>query len=223
MERLFKLRPDLVCYAKLAQRKVGYIAGQVELTSECSQHCLYCDSWRAHTKGTIKGTLTYSDIIHLIQQLNAMPTFEHLTFTGGDPQNWVEPNSKFDFEALLSLLRTQKLCYTLQVNTALVKPIKAEIWREALSRVRVSLDSVRRETYKKLRGDGRDPEEIIERMEELAHPGISTMTCVSEGNSDEVPGIIERLYRMKYHRARRCSSLFLVPKSNQISGRNITH
>lgn len=198
MNELFNLRPDLTCYAKFAVHKVGYVAGQVEITSACSQRCIACDSWRAHTKGTIKGTLSLLALKDLVSQLNAMQTFEHLSFTGGDPQDWCAPEyPDFNFENLLILLNMQGLNFSLQVNTALIKPIVAGVWRKSLNRVRVSLDGIKRETYKKLRGDDRDPEEIIERMEELAHPGLATITCVSDGNIDEIPAIIERLNRMK--------------------------
>lgn len=198
MNEEFLNRPDLLMYAKMAQRKAGYIAGQVELTSECSQHCIACDSWRSHVKGTIKGTLYTATILSLVKQLNAMPTFEHLSFTGGDPQDWHDPICSFiGFEDLLCAIKLEKPKFSLQVNTALIKPVNVKVWNENLQRVRVSLDSIRRETYCRLRGDDRDPEEILERMEELAHPGLATMTCVSDGNIDEIPEIIARLNRMK--------------------------
>jgi len=197
MEDIFVQRPDLTCYAKMAVYKIGYVAGQVELTSLCSQRCLFCDSWRSHVKGSIKGTLSYITIIKLLRQLNQIPTFEHLSFTGGEPMDWQDPDSHMNFDELLRQIRYQGIKFSLQVNTTLVKSIDYSTWLNSLDRVRVSLDGIRRETYKMLRGDDRDPEEILEKMELLAHPGLSTMTCVSEGNIKEIPDIIARLNRMK--------------------------
>lgn len=198
MNELFTVRPDLTCYAKMAANKVGYIAGQMELTSDCSQRCAFCDSWRSHVKGTIRGTLSVFTINEILTQLNLMPTFEHLSFTGGEPQDWKDPaDPDFGFEQLLRIIALQNLKFSLQVNTTLIHHMDANLWRRVLSRVRVSLDGIKRETYKRLRGDDRDPEEIIARMEFLAHPGLATMTCVSDGNIDEVPAIIKRLNKMQ--------------------------
>ena len=54
MKKEFLLRPDLLAYSKFVQCGISYICGQLEITSNCSQRCIYCDSWRSHAKGTIK-------------------------------------------------------------------------------------------------------------------------------------------------------------------------
>lgn len=189
----------MLAYAKLAQRRVGFVAGQMELTSKCFQQCVACDSWRADHKGEITGSFSYKEIMHVIGQLNRMPTFEHLSFTGGDPQTWKDEDSGggVDFERLLYDLNFVR--FSLQVNTALVRePKDRELWRRHVRRVRVSLDGATRGVYRMMRGDDRDPEEIVQRMDDLDHPGMSTNTCVTDINIDEVPAIIERLNRMKH-------------------------
>lgn len=184
------LREDLKFYGKLAQRRLGYAAGQLELTSDCFQRCVACDSWRAHVKGEVNGVLPYMVVSDLLQQLNRMPTFEHLSFTGGDPQSW----PGFD-DFLAGQRPTWK--FTVQANTALAKDPDWFTWRMQLNRVRVSLDGVTPETYRRMRGVRTDPEEIIARMEKLEHKMLATNTCVTDLNIDEVPLIIERLNRMK--------------------------
>lgn len=190
-------RPDMTMYGKLAQHKVGYVAGQLEITSECNQKCIDCKSWRQHTTSEIRGTVSRNSILSIISELNDMPTFEHLTLTGGEPQSWKDPNNdNCNFDSLLYLLNEKKK-FSLQVNTNLTQQIDYRIWKEALSRVRVSLDGVTRETYAKIRGDiNTNPVDILNRMDRLNHPGLATMTCVSKYNIDEVPMIIGCLNEM---------------------------
>jgi len=189
-------RPDLLLYGKLASQKVGYVAGQIEITSACSQRCFMCDSWKQHKTGQIKGTIPYHTLVNLFNELDRMPTFEHLTFTGGDPQDWKDQEGFLSFDPLLEMLQDE-FSFSLQVNTALIKPLNPKVWRRSLNRVRVSLDAIKQETYRIIRGDNRDPEEILERMEILDHRNLSTMTCVSDHNIDEIPSLIRRLNKMK--------------------------
>lgn len=187
-------RPDMAFYAKLAQRKIGFVAGQMELTSKCFQQCVACDSWRADHKGEITGSFKLLEVQQVLSQLNRMPTFEHLSFTGGDPQTWAD--GAVGFEDLIASVSSWAK-FSLQANTALARdPKDPAIWQR-LKRIRVSLDGSTRKTYKIMRGDDRDPEEIVQRMDALAHPGMSTNTCVTDINIDEVPEIIARLNKMK--------------------------
>lgn len=194
MNPLISVRPELMFYGKAMHRKTGYVAGQLEITSKCSQKCFMCDSWKQHQTGTIAGTFKYLDLLNIFRQLSAMSTFEHLTLTGGDPQNWTDEALHMGFDDLLRL--TKGRGFTLQVNTALMREPRIEVWRTALDRVRVSLDAIDPKTYRKIRGVAVNPEEIVQRMERLAMPGLATMTCVSLLNIDEIGKIIERLNRM---------------------------
>ena len=197
MEKDLLLRPDILMYAKMAQRGLGYVAGQVELTSYCEQRCIACESWREHVKNETHGALSFETIKYLVNQLNEMSTFEHLSMTGGEPILWKDSMlPEMDFDKLLLALKIQGIRFTLQVNTALVRTADFQIWRDVLSRVRVSLDGIKKETYKRMRGVEQDPEVIIQRMEELAHPGLAVMVCVAKENIKEVPEIIRRLNAM---------------------------
>lgn len=181
-------RADLTYYAKLAQHKVGYVAGQLELTSKCEQFCPNCDSWKKHQSGEIKDQFTFAQVVKLFAQLNELPTFEHLAITGGDPA------SHPDLEKILSIPRK----FRLQINTALPKPsfrVPPYVWRKA-DALRVSLDAVNARTYFKMRGVGTDPEDILRYLEEIAHPSWATNTCVAPANVEEMPEIVRRLDRM---------------------------
>lgn len=186
-----EIRDDLKFYAKVAQRKLGYVAGQLELTSECFQKCLACDSWRADAKGEIKGIWDYQPFLVLMDELQSMPIFEHLSLTGGDPQRW---------PFLDKFLKEERHRYrfSLQLNTALARDCDPDLYRVKLDRLRVSLDGVTPDTYRKMRGVRTDPEEIIGRMEKLAHPMLATNTCVTDVNIDEIPAIVHRLNNMEF-------------------------
>lgn len=187
------VREDLEYYAKLAQRRVGFVAGQLELTSKCFQKCVACDSWRSDLSGVNTGVLSRETVINICKELDSMKTFEHLSFTGGDPQSWD------GFEDLMEYIHMCRFKFTTQANTALAKdPEDFFIWRVCINRIRVSLDGVTRETYKKMRGVDLDPEEIIERIEKIKNPMLATNTCVTDINIDEVPRILERLNRMEH-------------------------
>jgi MoaA/NifB/PqqE/SkfB family radical SAM enzyme len=186
-----EIRDDIKFYGKLAQRKAGYVAGQVELTSDCFQFCTACDSWKSHARGQIRGVLSLNDVVKLCDELGRMKTFEHLTFTGGDPQKWPAFEEFFEYHRIL-------YPFTFQVNTALARGANPVLWQKMIDRVRVSLDAVLPDTYRKARGVKTDPEEILARMEALRHPNLATMTCVSDVNIDEVPAIIARLNAMSW-------------------------
>jgi len=190
------IRDDIKFYGKLAQRKGGYVAGQIEVTSDCYQNCHACDSWKAHKTGVARGTLTMDDVVNICRQLSEMPTFEHLSFTGGDPQKWF-------LESFL-LNHRDRFHFSLQVNTALAVDGNWELYRRGINRLRVSLDGVTKATYQKMRGVQTNPEDVLERMELLGRGSknsegisIATNTCVSDRNIDEVPLIIKRLNKMK--------------------------
>jgi MoaA/NifB/PqqE/SkfB family radical SAM enzyme len=200
-----EIRPDILMYAKAAALKVGYFAGQVEVTSVCGQKCFGCDSWRENLSGVTRGTWTLEQLQRLCKELDdEFPMFEHLSLTGGDPQDWA-PLDEF-----LHWFEESKFNFKLQANTALIKPVQdPELWRRIFYDVRVSLDGATRRTYQLMRGDDRDPQEIVDRMDALQHPRMATNTCVSSKNLHEVAEIMELLSRMQ-HPIRKAMFLSLI-------------
>jgi len=183
------MKESLLIYLKFIQYGVGYLAGQIELTSACKQRCTFCKSWKDHVSGKYRAAFRYEKICDILQQLSEIPYFENLTFTGGEPQCW---------EHLEKLLKEfgRKLPFDLGINTTLVEPINFDLWRNFNS-IRVSLDSLNPKTYKILRGVSTNPEIVLKRLEKLSHPNWSVMVCVSENNLEEIPEIIERLKKMR--------------------------
>ena len=193
------LREDLTRYGKLLTNGTGYVAGQLEVTSRCFQHCKGCDSWREDLSGAATGEWDFESVQQLCRELASMPSFEHLSLTGGDPQAWPH---------LYHFLQWWKdnmveTGIRLQLNTALTQPLDSEmreLFRVAVDDLRISLDGLTVETYEKIRGRGlhnkgncTNPEAVIERMCELEHPGLTTNTTVFPENIHEVVPILNQL------------------------------
>lgn len=185
------VRDDLKYYAKMAVNKSGPVAGQVEVTSECYQHCRGCDSWREDLTGITKGVMPLATMQKLCIELAcSYKTFEHLSLTGGDPQAWPY------LSEFLRWFKASQFKFSLQLNTALARPIAEEecaLWREVVRDVRISLDGIKPETYQFIRGDKTQPMDIVMRMVQLAHPRMSTNTTVFERNLPELEEIVTTL------------------------------
>lgn len=168
------MREDIKYYAKLAQHALGPVAGQVEVCSACFQKCAGCRSWREEAEGTMKGHWSGAKLFDLCLQLEKYKTFEHLTLTGGDPQAWRDLTS-----FLNAISKSTPRSWRLQVSTALMKRVDLPLlWREALDAVRVSLDAVDCELYKKIRGVDVDPHSILENAVALGHTNLAFITTV---------------------------------------------
>jgi|GEM_PF-4354312 len=163
-----KIRDDIKLYAKLATAQVGYVAGQVEVTSKCFQHCKYCRSWRDKDYA---GKFTLQQMKFFVEELLEFPAFEHLTLTGGDPQAWPYLTVFLEWwersEAMDSI--------DLQVSTALARDIDTPaLWRRTIKDLRVSLDAFAPKTYTFVRGDhSNSPDSILTRLKELNHPNLA--------------------------------------------------
>ncbi|MFA7257613.1 MAG: radical SAM/SPASM domain-containing protein [Kiritimatiellales bacterium] len=161
-------------YAKMAANRQGYVAAQLEVTSSCYQKCPMCTSWKDHASGSIKGMLTLEQAVDIHNQLKAMPFFEHLSLTGGDPQAWPH------LDAFIAIWVHDGKPYELQITTALIRP-PSEIWSE-LSTVRISFDGADADTYEAARGVRRqNPVQAIQWLEVLGIP-YSVLTCLSSHN-----------------------------------------
>jgi radical SAM protein with 4Fe4S-binding SPASM domain len=202
-------RSDLRMYAKMMQHPTGYVAGQLELTSACEQRCVNCQSWIDHTSGKEQGEWELRDVKKLFRSLSKIPTFEHLTLTGGDPQSWE------DLGYLLPWFHTNRkdLRFKLRINTALPKlPMELEEarwWQFALQDLRVSLDAVNPEVYRAMRGVDRDPEEVLMALHRIDHPRTTTLTCVSEHNIRHVRDIVKRLRVARNNHLRLRKAIFI--------------
>ncbi len=188
-----KLRDDIVLYGKLAAAELGYSTCRIEVTSGCFQKCRGCVSWRDHANRKMNASLNLTKVQELIIELCRFSAFEHLTFTGGDPQAWFPIN---DF------LRwwTRGFNHSgvrFQISTALAKPIsEPELWN-CVDRYLISLDAASPEIYSKMRGDrDNNMQTILEHAKVLTEPQLGFMITVRKENQCEVVSVIQCLDRM---------------------------
>ena len=175
----------------MAERKLGLVCGQVELTSDCFQRCVGCESWRDNLNGRHQGVWSLDNLVQLLDEIQKWfgNTFEHLSFTGGDPQSW--PHLRELFIWIDKRTTGGEWLWDFQVSTALTRDIaEAEgfLWRTLIHDVRISLDGATSETYNKIRRDqlGNTPVRIVERACKLSHPRTAFITTVFEENVDEM-------------------------------------
>lgn len=177
-----KLKNQFGYYAKIAIRRLGWVAGQLELTTKCFQHCRGCMS---HEQSPQEFSLM--NLVKVYNQLAAIPTFEHLTLTGGDPQAWLP------LDAFLKIhLHNSNTKMALQLNCALTQPIKdATLWCEAVTDFKISLDGCTVKTYQRIRGDkSMTPRIVMDRCWELDSPGIAFNITVYPENLFELYDLV---------------------------------
>ncbi len=182
-----RLKKEFAYYAKIALNRLGWIAGQVELTTKCFQRCRGCMSWQQPHK-----EFTLDQLKIACQQLVSFPTFEHLTLTGGDPQAWSSLNEFFRWYIAV------KPQFKLQINCAMTQPIKNRwLWREALSDIKVSMDSCNEKIYQLIRGDKKTtPQMIMDRCWKLDHPRLAFNVTVYPENQI---GLVDLIYNLNWH------------------------
>ena len=131
-----KIRDDILLYGKMAQQELGYVAGQIEITSKCFQNCKYC---RSPITGKFLGHFRLQQLQNFVDDLcTQFPMFEHLTLTGGDPQAWHDLDEFLDWWNMPQML--DKI--NLQVSTALARDVEdPDLWRSAIKNLRVSIDA----------------------------------------------------------------------------------
>lgn len=189
----FHVRDDIRSYGGVAALRLGPVAGQVEVTSSCFQHCRMCDSWRDDLKGVQKGLLHSADLVSVCDDLASFPTFQHLSLTGGDPQAWPH------LPAFLGVYQTRRQAdvwrFSLQVNTALTQPVQdRKAWLSNFADVRLSLDAITAKTYRRIRGDGKTtPDDVLRHLRQLGHPNVQVLMCVTPDNIQEIQPLLETL------------------------------
>lgn len=175
-----KIRDDIMLYGKLAEQKLGYVAGQVEVTSRCFQHCKYCQSWRDKNN---TGEFRLQEMCEIVSNLcDQFPMFQHLTLTGGDPQAWPHLNEFLDW------WQEQDFDVNLQISTALARDVEnLYLWRTAIKDLRVSLDASSDEMYRRIRGDTKNTcSTILIRLDKLKHPNLAIITTMYPDNIIEL-------------------------------------
>lgn len=180
-----KLKNSFAYYAKIATNQLGWVGGQIEVTTKCFQRCRGCVSWAQE-----KVEWSLGQLINVYQQLDNIVTFEHLTLTGGDPQSW-EPLDDFIQWRLQTYGINPKI--KLQINTAMTQDIKdMALWRIGVNDFKVSMDACTESTFKRIRGDNkRTPQGIMNRCIILKHESLAFNVTVYPENQSELVQLIQ--------------------------------
>lgn len=194
------MRPDLLLYAKVAQYGSAFVAGQLELTNKCMQRCPMCKSWQDTEP---MGYFGIAHAMRLWQELNNTPSFEHLSLTGGDPQCYTE------LQQLAELPRK----FRLQISTALMK--RPEPWYASFDRIRISIDALTPELYRKMRGVERSPVEVFEWMEPL-EVEFATLTTINEHNAKGLDQMLALLHHARQRNPRYRKAIFLLELGREL-------
>lgn len=114
---------------------------RVSLTSRCNLSCIYC-----HAEGeTAPGNPLSPDEISEILRVANHFGIKHVKFTGG------EPCLRQDLPEIVSLV-PEGMDSSLTTNGTLLAGMAGDLADAGLSRVNISIDSLDRETYKKISG-----------------------------------------------------------------------
>ena len=179
------VEPKFLTYGQMANGNFGYVAGQVEITTECFQRCPHCLSWQEYARKEQKYHWPLDRFQDLCMELSRdHPHFRWLSLTGGDPPRNPEFDDMLDWFCVTKAKAGFK--FQLQLHTPLVHKFSSRRYRESVGRIRVSLDAIRQGTYKSMRGMDIDPRTILDRIGNLDHPHLSTFTVVTEENLDEM-------------------------------------
>lgn len=177
-----RIRDDIMLYGKLAQQELGYVAGQVEVTTACYQDCKYCSNRATHQN---YGHFRLQQLQNFVDGLcTQFPMFQHLTLTGGDPQTWQDLDTFLDWWSIPQVLDNVNL----QVSTALARDIdQPALWRTAIKDLRVSIDASSDEMYQEIRGDKENNcNTILTRLVVLEHPNLTIITTMYPDNIEEL-------------------------------------
>ena len=172
-------------YGKIASKRLGLVAGQLETTRDCFQQCDMCYSWREAlaVDKSEERECSLERGKHLLAELRSIPTFEWLTLTGGDPQKWTH------LSAFLKAYLDNPCQYQLSLNTALTQDLSAEessLFLQTLGSLRISIEALSTQLYQKIRGDDTDPGAVFQRMVDLGHPNTLTLSAVRTDNIYEL-------------------------------------
>ncbi len=114
---------------------------RVSLTSRCNLSCIYCHAEGEERPGD---QLSCSEIAEILRVADKFE-IRHVKFTGG------EPCLREDLAEIVSLVPDKMEC-SLTTNGTLLADMAGDLADAGLSRVNISIDSLKRETYTKIAG-----------------------------------------------------------------------
>ncbi len=176
-------------------RVINYL--RLSVTDRCNLRCIYCMPEKGIRFMPHSEILTYEEILHIVR-LSIQKGIRKIRLTGGEP---LVRKGFLSFLEMLSKIEGLEEI-TLTTNGVLLKSFAADIKNCGISRINVSLDSLRPERF--FRITGRDFfERVWEGLEEAEHVGFNpikiNVVAIKGVNDDEILDFAALTLEKPYH------------------------
>ena len=176
-------------------RVINYL--RLSVTDRCNLRCIYCMPEKGIRFMPHSEILTYEEILHIVR-LSIQKGIRKVRLTGGEPL--VRKGFISFLERLSKIEGLEEI--TLTTNGVLLKSFAADIKNCGISRINVSLDSLRPERF--FRITGRDFfERVWEGLEEAEYVGFNpikiNVVAIKGVNDDEILDFAALTLEKPYH------------------------
>lgn len=176
-------------------RVINYL--RLSVTDRCNLRCIYCMPEKGIRFMPHSEILTYEEILHIVR-LSIQKGIRKIRLTGGEPL--VRKGFISFLERLSKIEGLEEI--TLTTNGVLLKSFAADIKNCGISRINVSLDSLRPERF--FRITGRDCfKQVWEGIEEAEHVGFNpikiNVVAIKGVNDDEILDFAALTLEKPYH------------------------
>jgi cyclic pyranopterin phosphate synthase len=177
------------------RRNINYL--RISVTDRCNLRCIYCMPPEGVPQMSHSEILSYEEI-RTIVQAGAELGINKIRLTGG------EPLVRADFPQLVKMLSETKGIEDLSLTTngILLKKLALELRQAGLSRVNVSLDTLKADRFRYITRLG-ELKDVLEGIEAAKQAGLSPVkinTVVMRGtNDDEILDFARMTYREGWH------------------------
>lgn len=175
-------------------RQIDYL--RISVTDRCNLRCQYCmpfDGVEFKSHGEI---MTYEEIINIVE-IGQELGIKKVRITGGEP---LVRKGIVDFISQLNKLNLDEISMT--TNGLLLNKYAVDLKEAGLSRVNISLDSLKPDRYKKITRKDKFEMVIkgIKKALQIKLEPVKINTVVMKGlNDDELEDFINLSYREKLH------------------------
>jgi len=177
----------MIDYIANTTRKIDYL--RISVTDKCNLRCIYCMPGGGIANRPREELLTFEEIIRLARIFSSLGV-RKIRLTGGEPLvrkelvNLVEALSKID--------GTEELCLT--TNATLLSRHAQALRRAGLTRVNISLDTLKERKFKTITGFDslREALEGIDEAKKVFPHPVKLNTVIMKGvNDDEVMDFVD--------------------------------
>lgn len=180
------------------KRKIDYL--RISVTDRCNLRCVYCMPPEGINLMESAGILRYEEFLR-ISRIAVAHGVSKIRITGGEPL--VRKGILEFLHSLASLDGLKDLSLT--TNGVLLKDYAAKLKEAGLTRVNVSLDSLKRDRFLKMtRGD--NLRQVLDGIDEAVKAGLTpvkiNMVAIKDFNDDEILDFarlsLEKPYHVRY-------------------------